>query len=121
MQSPKISCLECLATGNAASASPVCVTTHCGVAPLANRAAPAARLQRYGVQQRGITCVPCPRSSRTLHCRAATPQSTKLDSSMIWGDIMMLTATELASERLPKHLTGVLSLTVLAAWIGVSA
>ena len=38
---------------------------------------------------------------------------------MIWGDILMLTATELASERLPKHLTGVLSLTLLAAWIGV--
>ena len=58
--------------------------------------------------------------SRSVHCRAAAPQSTKLDSSMIWGDIMMLTATELASERLPKQVTGVLSLTLLAAWIGVS-
>ncbi|DBA82752.1 TPA: hypothetical protein ACH3X1_006981 [Trebouxia sp. C0004] len=57
---------------------------------------------------------------RSVHCRAAAPQSTKLDSSMIWGDIMMLTATELASERLPKQVTGVLSLTLLAAWIGVA-
>ncbi len=57
--------------------------------------------------------------SRSIYCRAAAPQSTKLDSSMIWGDIMMLTATELASERLPKQVTGVLSLTLLAAWIGV--
>ena len=57
--------------------------------------------------------------SRSVYCRAAAPQSTKLDSSMIWGDIMMLTATELASERLPKQVTGVLSLTLLAAWIGV--
>ena len=59
--------------------------------------------------------------SRAVQCRAAAPQRTKLDSSMIWGDIMMLTATELASERLPKQVTGVLSLTLLAAWIGVSA
>ena len=58
-------------------------------------------------------------SCRSVQCRAAAPQSTKLDSSMIWGDIMMLTATELASERLPKQVTGVLSLTLLAAWIGV--
>lgn len=58
--------------------------------------------------------------SRSVYCRAAAPQSTKLDSSMIWGDIMMLTATELASERLPKQVTGVLSLTLLAAWIGVA-
>ncbi len=61
------------------------------------------------------------KSSRAVQCRAAAPQSTKLDSSMIWGDIMMLTATELASERLPKQVTGVLSLTLLAAWIGVSS
>lgn len=59
-------------------------------------------------------------SCRSVQCRAAAPQSTKLDSSMIWGDIMMLTATELASERLPKQVTGVLSLTLLAAWIGVA-
>ena len=59
------------------------------------------------------------RRLRPVLCQAAAPQSTKIDSSMMWGDIMMLTATELASERLPKQVTGVLSLTLLAAWIGV--
>ena len=121
MQHLKISCIEVFANANVASARPVPVTIHNGVAPLANRAAPAVGLHRYAFHQRGLTCLPHLRSSRTLECRAAAPQSTKLDSSMIWGDIMMLTATELASERLPKQLTGVLSLTLLAAWIGVSA
>ena len=59
------------------------------------------------------------RSSRAVHCHAIAPRTSKLDSSMIWGDIMILTATELASERLPKHITGLLTLTLIAAWIGV--
>ena len=79
----------------------------------------AAKPSRSVIQQGSLVCLPYLRPARSVACRAATPQSTKLDSSMIWGDIMMLTATELASERLPKQVTGVLSLTLLAAWIGV--
>lgn len=60
-------------------------------------------------------------TSRAVKCTAAAPRTAKLDSSMMWGDIMMLTATELASERLPKHATGVLTLTLIAAWLGAAA
>lgn len=80
----------------------------------------AVKPSRSGKQQGSLVGLSYLRPARSVNCRAATPQSTKLDSSMIWGDIMMLTATELASERLPKQVTGVLSLTLLAAWIGVS-
>ena len=55
----------------------------------------------------------------SLLCGASSPQRQQVDTAMIWGDILMLTATNLASERLPRQLTGVLSLTLLAAWIGV--
>lgn len=86
----------------------------------ASRFALAVKPSRSVIQQGSLVGLPHLRPARSVLCRAATPQSTKLDSSMIWGDIMMLTATELASERLPKQVTGVLSLTLLAAWIGVS-
>lgn len=56
---------------------------------------------------------------RSPICGASTPRRPQVDTAMIWGDILMLTATNLASERLPRNLTGVLSLTLLAAWIGV--
>lgn len=84
------------------------------------RVALAVKPSRSVIQQGTLVGLPYLKPGRSVVCRAATPQSTKLDSSMIWGDIMMLTATELASERLPKQVTGVLSLTLLAAWIGVS-
>ena len=86
--------------------------------PAAAQLGPATRSNRSALQL-GSHGVYHSRTAKSIVCQAATPQSTKLDSSMIWGDIMMLTATELASERLPKQVTGVLSLTLLAAWIGV--
>ena len=85
-----------------------------------SRVALAGKPSRSVIQHGSLAGLPYLRPARSVTCRAVTPQSTKLDSSMIWGDIMMLTATELASERLPKQVTGVLSLTLLAAWIGVS-
>ena len=104
-----------------ASIGSITVSGQDGTAHLASRAAPVVRPQGRVCQQRSFAGRPRTKLLRSTQCRAATPQSTKLDSSMIWGDIMMLTATELASERLPKQVTGVLSLTLLAAWIGVRA
>lgn len=113
-------CNSSFARQDAVNARPYHSTYHGAILQDARGFAPAVMLNRSVLQQRSFIGVPRLRPARSAICRAATPQSTKLDSSMIWGDIMMLTATELASERLPKQLTGVLSLTLLAAWIGVS-
>lgn len=108
------SCLGFLGSQNGANTRPF-------LSALTSRSLQAVRVtpaNRSTLQQgrRGVSHLS---TAKSIVCQAATPQSTKLDSSMIWGDIMMLTATELASERLPKQVTGVLSLTLLAAWIGV--
>ncbi|KAL3157899.1 hypothetical protein ABBQ32_012308 [Trebouxia sp. C0010 RCD-2024] len=110
------SCLGFLGSQNGANTRPF-------LSALTSRSLQAVRVtpaNRSTLQQgrRGVSHLS---TAKSIVCQAATPQSTKLDSSMIWGDIMMLTATELASERLPKQVTGVLSLTLLAAWIGVAA
>lgn len=111
-------CTALLSPQVAAYARPFLPTLNNRSLQAANRVAPAVPPNRSTLQQ-GSRDVSNVRPAKSIVCQAATPQSTKLDSSMIWGDIMMLTATELASERLPKHVTGVLSLTLLAAWIGV--
>ena len=113
-------CNSSFARQDAVSARPYHSAYHGAVLQGARGFAPAGTPNRSVLQHGSFIGVPRLRPARSTFCRAATPQSTKLDSSMIWGDIMMLTATELASERLPKQVTGVLSLTLLAAWIGVS-
>lgn len=113
-------CNSSLARQDTVNARPYHSAYHGAVLQDARGFAPAVMPNRSVLQQGSCIGVPRLTPARSTICRAATPQSTKLDSSMIWGDIMMLTATELASERLPKQVTGVLSLTLLAAWIGVS-
>lgn len=120
MQCLYTNCNSSFARPDAVNARPYLSAYHGVVLPNAKGFAPGVMPSRSVLQPASFIGVPRLRPARSTICGAATPQSTKLDSSMIWGDIMMLTATELASERLPKQVTGVLSLTLLAAWIGVS-
>ena len=120
MQCVFTNCGITFAVQDAANSWPYHLATNGPPMQGSNRVALAVKPSRPVIQQGSLIGLPYLRPARRVACRAATPQSTKLDSSMIWGDIMMLTATELASERLPKQVTGVLSLTLLAAWIGVS-
>lgn len=43
-----------------------------------------------------------------------------LDTTMAWGDILTLLATELASERIPMSVCGIHCTVTILAWVGVA-
>ena len=51
--------------------------------------------------------------------RPRQPRPT-INANLLWGDIVLITFTHLASDRVPKHQAGILTFVVLCCWIGVS-
>ncbi|BDA44565.1 hypothetical protein COCOBI_06-0410 [Coccomyxa sp. Obi] len=53
--------------------------------------------------------------------RSRRPKSKNvLDTTMAWGDILTLMATELASERIPLSVCGLHCTVTILAWVGVA-
>ncbi|KAK9792510.1 hypothetical protein WJX73_008124 [Symbiochloris irregularis] len=53
--------------------------------------------------------------------RRASPGGGRIDTTLAWGDILMMTATQIASERIPLTQAGFLSGVLVATWVGVAS